>query len=68
VEEARIHRAEYIQMWSIVREILSYLCFLWIVYTIACSNRTNNDVLQVKHLRQFFLNIGHPDYDYTKVS
>jgi len=55
-------------MWSIVREILSYLCFLWIVYTIACSNRTNNDVLQVNHLREFFLNIGHPDYDYTKVS
>jgi hypothetical protein len=67
VEEARRRRRKEIQMWSSIREILSYVCFLWIVYAVAYSNRNNNAFLQVNHLRHFFLNIGHSQYDYTKV-
>jgi hypothetical protein len=67
VEEARSRRVKEVQMWSILREIFSYLCFLWIVYTLSYSNRDNNAFVQVNHLRNYFLNIGHNRYDYTKV-
>ena len=67
LEEARNNRAKQIQMWTIIREMLSYLSYLWIIYTITCSNRNNHAFLQVNHLRQFYLNIGHSNHDYTKV-
>ena len=67
VEEARSRRLRTVQMWSIIREILSYLIFLWMIYTIAYSNRNDNAFRQVNHLCQFFLNTGHRNYDYTKV-
>jgi len=67
VEEARNRRLRDVQMWSIIREILSYLCFLWIIYAIAYSNRNENAFRQVNHLRRFFMNIGHANHDYTKV-
>jgi hypothetical protein len=67
VEEARSRRLRNIQMWSIIREILSYLFFLWIIYAISYSNRNENAFRQVNHLRRFFMNIGHVNHDYTKV-
>ncbi len=54
-------------MWSIIREVTVYLCFIWILYVISYSNRNNNDFLQVNHLRHFFLNIGSSSNDYTQV-
>jgi hypothetical protein len=67
VKEARSRRVKEIQMWSIIREILSYLCYLWIVYALTFATRDNNSFMQVNHLRHFFLNIGHSQHDYTKV-
>ena len=68
MKEARSRRAREIQMWSIIRDILSYLCFLWTIYVITYSTRHSNASHQVKHLRQLFLNIDRPQHDYTKVS
>ncbi len=65
--EARNRRLKDLHMWSIIREVLSYSCFLWTLYVITYSNRDSNAFLQVNHLRNFFLNIGHSSYDYTKV-
>ncbi len=65
--EARNRRLKDVHMWSIIREVLSYSCFLWILFVTAYSNRDSNAFLQVNHLRHFFLNIGHSSYDYTKV-
>ena len=67
VDEARSRRVREIHMWSIIREILSYSCFLWIVYAITYSSRNEQAFRQVNHLRQFFLNTRHVDQDYTKV-
>ncbi len=67
VEEARSRRVREVQMWSIIREILSYLCFLWLIYVITYSNNNQNAFRQVNHLRQYFMNIGHKKNDYTKV-
>jgi hypothetical protein len=64
---ARDQRLKEIHMWSIIREILVYLCFMWILYVISYSNRNNNDFLQVNHLRHFFLNIESSTNDYTQV-
>lgn len=54
-------------MWSIIREICSYVCFIYIGYAVSYSTRNPNAFLQANHLRKFFLNIGHSQYDYTKV-
>ncbi len=54
-------------MWAILREIGVYICFVWILFVMSYSNHDINSFNQVKHLRNFFLNIGHSNYDYTQV-
>jgi hypothetical protein len=54
-------------MWSIIREVLSYLAFLTMIYLVTYSNMNSNAFLQVKHLQKFFLNTNQIDTDYTKV-
>ncbi len=64
---ARYHRLKQIHMWSIIREIFLYLCFLSLLSVIVYSNRDFNSYLQVKHLRKYFLNSRQMDNDYSKV-
>jgi len=45
-----------IKMWSIIREFLTYLCFLLFLYVIIYSNRDLNSYFQVQHLRKYFSN------------
>ncbi len=54
-------------MWSIIREVLSYLAFLTMIYLVTYSNMNSNAFLQVKHLQKFFLNTNQIDTNYTKV-
>jgi len=54
-------------MWRIIREILSYLFFLIIIYLVTYSNINPNSFFEVKHLRNFFLNSRQIDNDYTKI-
>jgi hypothetical protein len=54
-------------MWSIIRELLSYLAFLIMIYFITYSNMNPNAFPQVKHLQKFLLNTNQIDTDYTKV-
>ena len=67
VEAARQKRVKEMKMHSIIREVLCYCCFLWIVFAITYSNRNPNAFLQVNHLRHHLLNLGHSQHDYTKV-
>ena len=55
-------------MYGIVREVLCYCFFLWIIYVIAYSNRNEQAFLQVQHLRSFILNSNNHTHDYAKVS
>jgi len=64
---ARYHRLKQVRMWSIIREIFLYLCFLSLLSVIVYPNRDSNSYLQVKHLRKCFLNSRQMDTDYSKV-
>lgn len=64
---ARQERLKEIQMWSIIREISNYLCFLILISFIVNSNQQSNSFRQVQHLRKYFLNIRQPDNNYLKV-
>ena len=43
-------------MWSIIRESLTYLCFLILLCIITYSNDRSSAYFQVNHLRKYFLN------------
>lgn len=68
VDQARYHRLKQVKMWSIIRELVSYCCFIWMIYVVSYSNRNQHGYDQVNHLRHFLLNRGHARYDYMKVS
>jgi polycystin 1L2 len=65
---ARNQRLKEIHMWSIIRETLTYLCFLSFLFIITYSNLNANSFLQVNHLRKYLLNTRQSDLDYTKIS
>ncbi len=65
---ARQQRLKELKMWSIIREIFIYLCFLSLLYIVTYSNHQSNSTVQVNHLRKYFLNSRQIDCDYTKVS
>ncbi len=65
---ARQQRLKELQMWSIIREIFIYSCFLSLLYIVTYSNHQSNSFIQVNHLRKYFLNSRQIDCDYTQVS
>ena len=64
---ARRERVKEIQMWSIIRELFSYLAFLILISLIVYSNQQANSFVQVRHLRRYFLNTRQIDQSYLKV-
>ncbi|UJR11342.1 hypothetical protein I4U23_015523 [Adineta vaga] len=68
VNRLRHLRTKEIQMWSVIREVSLYLCFLSLLCVVIYSNRDSNAFLQVNHLRKYFLNSRQIDLDYTKVT
>jgi hypothetical protein len=63
----RDERVKELKMWSIIREIFTYFCFLSLLYAVTYSNINPNQFNQVNHLRKFILNSRQIDQDYTKV-
>jgi hypothetical protein len=64
----RYRRLKDIQIWLIIREALTYLCFLIFLCVIVYSNRDSNSSLQVQHLRNYFSNSKTIGYEYSQVS
>ncbi|UJR13336.1 hypothetical protein I4U23_000354 [Adineta vaga] len=64
----RQKRLKEIQMWTIIREISIYVCFLSFLYILIYTNRDSNSFLQVDHLRKYFLNTRQTNLDYTKIA
>ena len=64
---SRQQRLKEIQMWSIIREFLSYILFLAVLFFVAYSSLNPNASYQVRHMKQLFLNTREYQYDYTKV-
>ena len=67
VAYARDRRLKQIRMWEIVRELLMYCSFLWILYIVSYSNRDPNGFYLVNHLKQDLLNLNNATYDFTRV-
>ncbi|CAF1677263.1 unnamed protein product, partial [Adineta ricciae] len=68
VLEAREYRLHEIEMWSVIRQISLYICFISVLYVVIYSNRNTSAFYQVNHLRKYFLNSRHEDLDFTKIS
>ena len=64
---ARQQRLKTVQMWSIIKEFVSYSIFLILICLITFSNRDSRSFYQVNHLRKSFLNERQMNLDYTKV-
>ncbi len=64
---ARADRLKEIQMWQIIKKFFIYACFLSMICVISYSNVDQNAILQVNHLRKYFLNSRQIDQDYRKV-
>jgi polycystin 1L2 len=64
---ARDKRLNEIKMWEIVRELIAYMSFLWILYVVSYSNRDPNAYYLMNHLREDFLNLGNQTNDFTTV-
>jgi hypothetical protein len=56
VARARDQRLNQLRMWSIIRELGTYLCFLVLLYLSTYSNMNQHAFQQVQHLRRYFLN------------
>jgi len=54
-------------MWEIIRELIAYASFLWILYVVSYSNRDPNAYFLMQHLREEFLNLGNQTRDFTEV-
>lgn len=54
LELARQDRLKEIRMWSVIRETLTYLIFLSLIFAITYSHRTTDTFQQVNHLRKYF--------------
>jgi polycystin 1L2 len=62
--DARYRRLKDVQMWSIIREALTYFCFFAFLCVIVYSNYNSNSFLQVQHLRNYFFT----NSKYTQIS
>ena len=67
VAQARALRLREVQMWNIIREVLTFLCYVAMLYTITYMNVDPHAFQQVNHLRKFFLNPRSIDTAFDKV-
>ena len=67
VAYARDKRLKEIKMWEILRELLAYSSFLWILYVVSYSNRDSNAFYLMNHLRNDLLNLNSETQDFTQV-
>jgi heme/copper-type cytochrome/quinol oxidase subunit 2 len=67
IVDARYRRLKNVQMWLIIREAFTYICFLVFLCVIVYSNRDSNSFLQVQHLRNYFSNSKSIGYQYSQV-
>lgn len=65
--EKRAIQLKELQMWSYIRHLMFYSCFLCILYIVSYTNRNPNAYQQVHHLRNYFLNPNNATYNFMKV-
>ncbi|CAF1616393.1 unnamed protein product [Adineta ricciae] len=64
---ARDKRMKEIRMWEIVRELIAYASFLWILYLVSYSNRDPNAFFLMQHLREDLLDLNSQTNGFTQI-
>lgn len=64
---ARDRRVKQIRMWEIIRELIAYASFLWILYVVSYSNRDPNAFYLMKHLKSDLLNLHNETENFNRV-
>ena len=64
----REQRLREVKMWAMVREVVTYFCFLLLINLLASSRLDTNSFVQVDHLRHLFLNTRQSQCDYTRIN
>ena len=64
----REQRLTDMKMKGMIREVLTYCCFLLLINLFASARLDSNSSVQVNHLRRLFLNTRQDQRDYTQVS
>ncbi|UJR10866.1 hypothetical protein I4U23_015053 [Adineta vaga] len=67
VAKARTNRLREIQMWSSIRELFVFSCYLSILYAITYADRNPYSQAQVHHLKSFFLNLHSSTQSYVEI-
>lgn len=67
VAKARESRLREIRLWSSVRQLVVYGCYLAVLYALIYGDRNPHCFHQVHHLKRFLLNPQNYTHDYTQV-
>ncbi|CAF4044663.1 unnamed protein product, partial [Rotaria sp. Silwood2] len=65
--DARNNRLNEIKMWKIIRELLAYSSFLWILYVVSYSTHDPNAYYLVQHLKKDVLDLNSVTNDFTQI-
>ncbi|KAL3876324.1 hypothetical protein ACJMK2_034186 [Sinanodonta woodiana] len=64
---ARIQRLKEIQMWAVIREIIFYAFFLWILMVVSYRNRDQNSYYYKYSLQQIFILTSDTGQSFTDI-
>ncbi|XP_074649181.1 polycystin-1-like [Tubulanus polymorphus] len=67
LERAREQRLKEIQMYNIIREIIFYALFLWVLLSVSYTFRDPYSYKMKDHLEKFFIGKGGPVNDYSAI-
>lgn len=67
VAYARDQRLKKLRMWEIIRELVAYSSFLWILYVVSYSNRDPNAFYLMQQLKKEFVNPNNATGSFMKV-
>lgn len=68
LETARKQRLKEIQMWAVIREILFYAFFLWILLVISYRSVSNNSYNYKLNMEKVFILTNDTNKSFFKVS
>jgi hypothetical protein len=54
-------------MWKLVRKMFVNIVFVTVLYIVRYTNRDSNAIVQVQHLKYFFLNTYNSTNHFTKI-
>ncbi|OWF53241.1 Location of vulva defective 1 [Mizuhopecten yessoensis] len=68
LEKARAVRMKEIKMWAVIREIIFYSFFVWILMVISYQNRSTNSYLYKFSMEQVFIITNDTNHKFEKIT